>query len=155
MSFIDKRLDELRIQLPEVLPPPGSFVHAVTTGNLVYTSGNGCMKNGKLLYKGKLGRELSAEQGYQAARQTMMNLLAVLKDHIGCLDRVNKIVKLLAFVNSEQGFHDQPIVINGASDLLEEVFGENGQHARSAIGVSELPLGMPVEIEMIVELKQE
>lgn len=153
MSAIEKRLIELGITLPEPPAPAAAYIPAVTTGNLVYTSGNDCRVNGKLLYEGKLGKELTIEQGQQAARQTMINLLAVLKNHLGSLDRIERVVKLLAFVNSEPGFADQPYVINGASELLEQVFGEKGKHARSAIGTSDLPFHTPVEIEMIVELK--
>lgn len=105
------------------------------------------------MYKGKVGRELTVEQGQAAARQTMINLLAVLQVHLGSLDRIERVVKLLAFVNSAPGFVEQPYVINGASMLLEEVFGENGKHARSALAAPELPFDTPVEIEMIVQLK--
>lgn len=150
---IDQRLNQLGIELPEVNEPPASFIHAVTTGNLVYTSGSGCEKDGKLLYQGKLGRDVTTEEGYEAARYTMINLLAVLKDHLGSLDRVHKIVKLMGFVNCEPTYTDVPLVLNGASEFLEEVFGEKGLHARSSIGVNSLPLGMPVEIEMIVEIR--
>lgn len=100
-----------------------------------------------------MGKDLTLEQGQEAARQTMINLLAVLKKHIGDLDRINRIVKVLGFVNSTPDFTDQPLVINGASELLEEVFGERGKHARSAIGTNVLPFDIPVEIEMIVEIK--
>ncbi|MBP1971722.1 enamine deaminase RidA (YjgF/YER057c/UK114 family) [Virgibacillus natechei] len=155
MSVIDKRLKELGIELPEVSAPPASFIHAVTTGNLVYTSGNDCKVNGEFMYTGKLGKELTIEEGSKAARQTMINLLAVLKDHLGNLDRINKVVKVLAFVNSAPGFNEQPYVVNGASQLLEQIFGENGKHARTGVGTNELPFSMPVEIEMIVELKPE
>jgi enamine deaminase RidA (YjgF/YER057c/UK114 family) len=153
MGIIENRLKELDIVLPEPPKPAAAYIPAVTTGNLVYTSGNDCRVNGKLMYEGKLGKDLTIEQGQQAARQTMINLLAVLKSYIGDLDRIERVVKLLAFVNSAPGFADQPYVINGASLLLEQVFGENGKHARSAIGTSELPFHTPVEIEMIVELK--
>jgi enamine deaminase RidA (YjgF/YER057c/UK114 family) len=153
MSVIEQRLAELGIILPEPELPAAVYISAVTTGNLVYTSGNDCRVNGKLLYQGKLGQELTIEQGKQASRQTMINLLAVLKSHLGDLDRIEKVVKLLAFVNSAPGFAEQPYVINGASELLEQVFGEKGKHARSAIGTNELPFHTPIEIEMIVELK--
>ena len=111
MSIIDRRIEKLGILLPEVGEPPASFLHAVTVNNLVYTSGTDCRINGKMLYTGKLGRELTVEEGKEAAEQTIINLLAVLKNHIGNLDRINKIVKILAFVNSEPGFNKQPIVI--------------------------------------------
>src|SRR5699024_10507725 len=106
-----------------------------------------------MLNTDKLGRELTVEQGQQAAKQTVINLLAVLKNHIGNLDRINKIVKVLVFVNSAPGFNEQPYVANEASEFLEEIFGEKGAHARSAVGASELPFDIPVEIEMIVELE--
>lgn len=152
MSGIDKRLKELGIVLPEPPKPAAVYVSAMTFGNLVYTSGNDCRIDGKLMFEGKLGRELTIEQGQKAARQTAINLLAVLKAHLGDLDKINKIVKLLGFVNSAPGFVEQPYVINGASQFLEAIFGERGKHARSAIGTSELPFNTPVEIEMIVEI---
>ncbi|MFF2889110.1 RidA family protein [Paenibacillus sp. NPDC057967] len=154
MGIIEQRLQQLGIELAEPPAPAAIYIPAVTTGNLVFTSGNDCRVNGKFLYVGKLGQDLTITQGQEAARQTMINLLAVLKSHLGDLDQIHRIVKLLAFVNSAPGFVDQPYVINGASELLEQVFGERGKHARSAIGTSELPFNIPVEIEMIVELKQ-
>ncbi|WP_103104427.1 RidA family protein [Brevibacillus reuszeri] len=154
MGRIEQRLQELGITLPEPPPVAAIYVPAVTVGNLVYTSGNDCRVSGKLMFTGKLGQELTIEEGQLAARQTMINLLAVLKAHLGDLDKIERIVKLLAFVNSAPGFADQPYVINGASALLEEVFGEQGRHARSAIGTSELPFHTPVEIEMIVQIKE-
>lgn len=154
MSKIEKRLAELGITLPEPSEPKFSYIPCSQTGNLVYTSGQDCRVNGELLYMGKLGLELTIEQGQEAARQTIINCLGVLKAHLGDLDRVVKIVKLLGFVNSAPGFADQPYVMNGASDLLVDVFGENGKHARSAIGTSELPFHTPVEIELIVEVRE-
>jgi enamine deaminase RidA (YjgF/YER057c/UK114 family) len=153
MSMIEQRLLELDITLPEPPLVAAIYVPAVTVGNIVYTSGNDCRVNGRLMFQGKVGQDLTIEQGQLAARQTMINLLAVLKGHLGDLDRIERIVKLLAFVNSAHGFVEQPYVINGASALLEEVFGEKGKHARSAIGTSELPFNTPVEIEMIVQIK--
>jgi enamine deaminase RidA (YjgF/YER057c/UK114 family) len=153
MSAIGERLASLGIVLPKPAKPRFSYIPVRQTGNLLYTSGQDCRVDGKLLYTGKLGRELTVEMGRQAARQTMLNLLGVLQEHLGDLDRVEQIVKLLAFVNSAPGFADQPSVVNGASDLLIEVFGEKGRHARSAIGTSELPFDTPVEIEMIVEIR--
>lgn len=154
MGRIEQRLQELGITLPEPPPVAAIYVPAVTVGNLVYTSGNDCRVSGKLMFQGKLGQDLTIEEGQLAARQTMINLLAVLKAHLGDLDKIERIVKLLAFVNSAPGFADQPYVINGASALVEEVFGEQGRHARSAIGTSELPFHTPVEIEMIVQIKE-
>lgn len=153
MCNVETKLEKLGIILPEPTSPAAAYVTAVTVGKLVYTSGNDCRVNGELLYKGKLGKELTTEEGYVASRQTMINLLSVLKSHIGDLNRINRIVKLLGFVSSAPGYDQQPYVINGASELLESVFEENGSHARSAIGTNELPFGTPVEIEMIVELK--
>ncbi|MGN7300358.1 RidA family protein [Ferdinandcohnia sp. SAFN-114] len=152
-SKIEKRLLELGIELPEAPKPAAVYIPAQQTGNLVYTSGQDCRKDGKLIYEGKVGSDLTIEQGQEAARQTMINCLAVLKSHLGNLDRVKKVVKLLGFVNSAPGFVEQPYVINGASELLEEVFGEAGKHARSAISSNELPFNTPVEIEMIVEVE--
>ncbi len=153
MGQIEQKLQELGIQLPEPPAPAAVYIPAVTVGNLVYTSGNDCRIDGKLMFEGKLGADLTVEQGKLAARQTMINLLAVLKSHLGDLDRIERIVKLLGFVNSAPGFAHQPYVMNGASELLEQVFGERGKHARSAIGTSDLPFHTPVEIEMIVQIK--
>lgn len=155
MSTIERRLLELGIVLPAAAAPVASYVPAVTVGNLVYTSGNDCRVDGKLKYEGKIGSELTVEEGKDAAKITVINLLAVLKEHIGNLDRIKKIVKLLVFVNSADGFTDQPMVANGASDLLIEVFGDRGRHARSAIAANELPFNTAIEIEMIVELDAE
>jgi enamine deaminase RidA (YjgF/YER057c/UK114 family) len=152
MSKIEARLQELGITLPAAPKPAASYVPAMTFGDLVYTSGNDCRRNGKLIYEGKLGLDLSIEQGQEAAKQTAINLLAVLKEHLGDLDRISQIVKVLGFVNSAPGFAEQPYVINGASDFFEQVFGDKGRHARSAIGTSELPFNTPVEIEMIVKI---
>lgn len=152
MSNVEKKLKELGIELPEPPQPAAAYVPAKTAGNLVYTSGQDCRVNGKLKYKGKVGSDLSVEEGYDAARQVMINILAVLKAHIGNLDRIKQVVKVLGFVNSADGFVEQPYVINGASELLEEVLGEKGKHARSAIAANELPFHTPVEIEMIVEI---
>jgi len=148
------RLKELGIELPTPPKPAAIYVPAVTVRHLVYTSGNDCRRNGKLMYEGKVGGGLTIEQGQQAARQTMINLLAVLHAHLGDLDQIERVVKVLGFVNSAPGFVEQPYVINGASSLLEEVFGEAGKHARSAIGAPELPFNTPVEIEMIVQIKE-
>ncbi|MFL1671990.1 RidA family protein [Paenibacillus dendritiformis] len=153
MGQIEQRLQQLGIGLPEVGEPKFSYIPSRRTGNLVYTSGMDCRINGVLMYEGKLGSDLSIEQGQEAARQVIINALAVIKHELGTLDNVSKVIKMLAFVNSAPGFADQPYVINGASDLLIEVFGEAGRHARSAIGTSDLPFHTPVEIELIVEVK--
>lgn len=155
MSEIDKRLEELGVVLPAAPVPVAAYVPSVIfSQNLVYVSGQDCRKNGELLYKGKLGSDLTIEQGKECARQAMCNCLAALKYSIGDLDRVARIVKVLGFVASAPGFGEQPYVINGASELLIDIFGECGKHARAALGINELPFGTPVEIEMIVELKK-
>lgn len=146
-------MQELGIVLEKVPAPVAEYVPAKTAGSLVYTSGCDCRIGGVLKYKGKVGAELTVEEGSDAARQVMINLLAVLKEHLGELDRVKQVVKMLAFVNSADGFAEQPYVINGASSLLVEVFGEKGRHARSAISSNELPFNTPVEIELIVEIE--
>ncbi|WP_426449416.1 RidA family protein [Paenibacillus sp. S-38] len=153
MSKIEQRLQELGITLPPSPEPRFTYIPCSRTGNLIYLSGQDCRIDGELLYSGKLGREVTIEQGQAAARQTIINCLAVMKGYLGDLDRVERIVKLLGFVNSAPGFAEQPYVMNGASDLLVEVFGERGKHARSAIGTSELPFHTPVEIEVIAEIR--
>jgi len=153
MSKIEKRLEELGITLDNPPKPAAEYVPAKIVNNLVFTSGNDCRKNGELIYKGKVGSDLTLEEGYEAAQQVMVNLLSVLKAELGDLDRVKQVVKLLGFVNSADGFVEQPYVINGASELLVKVFGERGRHARSAISSNELPFDTPVEIEMIVEIE--
>lgn len=153
MAKIEKILEEKGIVLGKVPTPVAQYVPAKTVGNLVYTSGCDCRIDGKLMLEGKVGSDLTVEQGYAAARQVMINIIAVLKEHLGDLDRVKQVVKMLAFVNSADGFVEQPYVVNGASDLLVEVFGEKGKHARSAISSNELPFNTPVEIELIVEIE--
>ena len=152
---IEKKLNELGYELPaHRRSSVGNFVPAVSTGNLVYLSGTGPgLPQGGLLHVGKLGADLTIEQVYDCARQTMLNLLSNLKAEIGDLDNVKRIVKLLCMINSAPDFGDTPSVANGASDLLISLYGEAGRHARSAVGMATLPGGMPVEIEMIVEVK--
>jgi enamine deaminase RidA (YjgF/YER057c/UK114 family) len=145
----EERLEHLGIKLRPVRPSAGNYVHCVRVGNLIFTAGQGVDE-----YHGKLGRDLSLEDGYQAARQSMCNLLSVLKHELGELSKVKRIVKLLGFVNSTEDFTDQPKVMDGASDLLVEVFGEKGKHARSAVGMTQLPNNTSVEIEMIVEIEE-
>lgn len=150
---IEKKLLEKGITLAKVKPPVYTYVSAKTVGNMVYVSGCDCRVDGKLLYEGKLGRELNVAQGAEAARQCMINILSVLKAHLGDLDRIKQFVKILGFVNSASGFVEQPYVMNGASDLLVEIFGEKGKHARSAIAANELPFNTPVEVEVICEIE--
>jgi len=153
MGAVEQRLEELGIVLGEVPPAAANYVPAKQVGSLVYTSGNDCRIDGVLMMTGKVGSDLSVEEGYAAARQVAINLLTVLKAHLGELDRIKQVVKMLAFVNSADGFVEQPYVINGASDLLVDVLGEKGRHARSAISANELPFNTPVEIELIVEVE--
>ena len=146
------RLKELGIDLPPAGPPMGNYVPAVQTGNLVFLSGHTSTKpHGTVL--GKLGSDLSAEEGYQAARVVALDLLATLQAAVGSLDRVKRIVKVNGMVNSTPDFSKQPAVINGASDLFVEVFGERGKHARAAVGMAALPGDAAVEIEIIVEVE--
>ena len=154
MPEIEDKLKELGYELPSPRAPgAGNIIPAVRTGNLVYLSGTGPgLPGGGLLHVGKLGAGVSVEQGYDCARQTMLNLLTNLKGEIGDLDKVSRIVKLLAMVNSTPDFGDTPRVANGASDLLINLYGDRGRHARSAVGMATLPGGMPIEIEMIVEV---
>jgi enamine deaminase RidA (YjgF/YER057c/UK114 family) len=148
---IEKRLAELEIILPEAPRPVAAYLPAVISGNLLFVSGQLCLVNGELLYKGKLGKEVSLEQGYAAARTAAINSLAIIKEELGSLDKVTRVVKVTGYVASDPDFYDQPKVINGASDILVEVFGVLGRHARAAVGVNSLPLNTPVEIEIIVE----
>ena len=145
------RLGQLGVALPQVAAPLASYVPAVRTGNLVYTSGQLPMEGGKLAATGKVGAEISPEQGKTLARICALNALAAVGSVVD-IDAVARVVKVVGFVASAPGFNGQPSVINGASDLLAEVFGDNGAHARSAVGVSELPLDAPVEVELIVEV---
>ena len=153
MSKIESRLQELGITLPDSPAPLANYVPVVRTGNLIYLSGVGPMaKSDGSEYKGKLGDNLSVDEGYDAARLTAVNLIARLKGYLGDLDRVTQIVKLLSMVNATPDFIEPPAVSNGCSDLLVEVFGDRGRHARSAIGVATLPGGIPIEIELIAEI---
>lgn len=153
MSDAQKRLEELGVQLPSPPKPAASYVPARQTGDLVYISGQDGRKDGVLIHEGKVGADLTVEQAQEAARQAAINCLAVLKAHLGDLDRVEKIVEVFGFVNSAPGFVEQPYVINGASELLEQVFGERGRHARIAVSANELPFNTPVEVKMIVEVR--
>jgi enamine deaminase RidA (YjgF/YER057c/UK114 family) len=146
------RLAELGIELPDVVPPAGVYVPAVRTGNLVYTAGQVPMQSGKLVGTGKVGAEVTPEEGKELARVCTLNALAAVHSLVG-IDAVTQVVKVVGFVASAPGFHGQPGVVNGASELLGEVFGDAGAHARSAVGVAELPLDAPVEVELIVEVQ--
>jgi enamine deaminase RidA (YjgF/YER057c/UK114 family) len=149
----EARLRELNLSLPPPPTPVGSYTTAVASGDLLFLSGTTCYVEGGLLYRGKVGESVTLDQAVAAARQTALNLLAVTRASLGSLDRVERIVKLNGYVNSAPGFDQQPAVINGASDLLVAVFGERGVHARTSVGVSELPGNIPVEIEMLVQVR--
>lgn len=150
---MEKKIKALGLEVPEVPQPVASYIPAVHSGNFVFTSGQLPVIKGELKRRGKVGSDLSIEEGYECARVAALNCLAAVKSAVGTLDRMKRIVRVVGFVNSAPGFEDQPKVINGASDLLVEILGDQGKHARLALGTSELPLGSPVEVEMVVEVK--
>lgn len=150
----EEKVEELGFKVPKAAIPVANYAPGVVDGNLLYISGQLPMVEGKLKYQGKLGVNCSVEDGYEAARICALNGLGVIKALAGDLDRVEKIVKITGFVNSMSDFTDQPKVVNGASDLLGQVFGDAGVHARSAVGAAALPLGACCEVEMIVRLKE-
>ena len=149
----EARLKELGIELAVPTTPMGTYVNAVRTGNLLYMAGKGPGQPGKPLPTGKVGRDFTVEQAYGHARDTGLSIIAAIKAELGDLDRVKRIVKVLGMVNAIPEFGNQPEVINGCSDLFVEVFGERGRHARSAVGMGSLPRGIPVEIEVILEIE--
>ncbi len=149
----EENLKAKGIELPVLPKPVANYVNAVRTGNLIYLSGKGPLRKDGTYITGKSGKDISIEQCYDAARLTAIIQIAVLKDMIGDLSKVKKIVKVLGMVNSSPDFYDQPKVINGFSDLIVDIFGEKGKHARSAIGVASLPMNIAVEVEMIVEVE--
>lgn len=145
----EERLEELGLKLPPPRPSAGNYVSCVRVGNLLFTAGQGTDE-----YRGRLGEDVTTEVGYDAARQCTLNLLTVIKQEIGELSKVKKIVKILGFVNSSSDFTDQPKVMNGASDLLVQVFGDKGKHGRSAVGMAQLPNNNAVEVEMVLEIEE-
>ena len=151
MSF-DTRLRELHIELPSPPKPVASYVPAVRSGNLLFLSGVLPFRDGQLTLTGKVGREVTPDQGRDAARTAVLNALAIARQELGALDRIKKMVRMVGHVASAEGFVQQPAVINGASDLLVQIFGEAGRHARVAVGAAELPLNSPVELELIIEI---
>lgn len=153
MTEVNNRLDELGIKLPTPPDPLGAYVPAVTSGHLLYISGQLPIKDGNLAYKGKVGDIVTEEEAYEAARIASINALAVIKKQLGGFEKLKRIVKLTGYIASAPGFNAQAGVVNGASDLFFEVLGESGKHARVAIGVSELPADSPVEIEVIAEIE--
>lgn len=150
---VEQKLQELGLELPPVAVPAGAYVPALISGNLVFTAGQIPLVNGVLMATGKVGAEISPEYGKEIAQRCALNALAAVKSVIGDLDRVKQVVKVVGFVASTPDFTGQPGVINGASELLGQVFGERGIHARSAVGVAVLPLDAPVEVELIVEFE--
>ena len=150
---VEEKVQELGIELTIPNQPNNNYVHAVQSGNLLFLSGSGPISDKKVI-TGKVGADLSIEQGYEAARLTAINQLSVLKTQIGDLNRVERIVKVLGMVNANSSFAEHPKVINGFSDLMVEVFGDRGKHARSAIGVASLPRDIACEIELIVQIKE-
>ena len=152
MPTPEERLADLALEIPEVAKPVAAYVPAVRTGNHVYTSGQLPMREGQLIATGKVGGEVAPELAVECARQCALNAMAAVKALVGDLSRVTRVVKVLAFVSSTPDFTGQPGVANGASELLGEVFGDAGQHARSAVGVPVLPLDAPVEVEILVEV---
>ena len=149
----EERLHRLGLEIPPVPPAVGTYVGTVPVGNLLFVAGHGPFRDGKPQFIGKLGREFDVEQGKRAAQLVLLNMLATIKDTLGDLDRIKRVVKLLVLVNSMPEFGDQPKVANGASDLLVEIFGpDRGPHARSAVGMAALPFGIAVEIEGIFEV---
>lgn len=151
MSKLDDRLVELGLEIPELAKPVAAYVPAVVTGNLVFTSGQLPFVDGKLPQTGKVGAAVSEIEAKELARICVLNGLAAAKSVLGSLDRVTRVVKVVGFVASEPSFTGQPGVVNGASELLGEIFGDAGQHARSAVGLTVLPLDAPVEVEFLFE----
>lgn len=149
----ETRLKELGLVLPEAPKPVAAYVPAVRSGNLLFVSGQIAFRDGKLAWSGRVGRDVGVEAAQQAARQCAINALAVVRAELGSLDKVARVVRVGVFVASADGFTEQPKVANGASELLQQVFLDAGRHARAAVGVNELPLGSPVEVELLVEVR--
>ncbi|MCX7875965.1 MAG: RidA family protein [Melioribacteraceae bacterium] len=155
ITMIEEKLKEiLGYELPEAAKPLAAYVPAQKAGNLIFTSGQLPTKEGKLVATGKVGKDVSEEDAIEAAKICAVNCLSAVKTLINDLDKIEQIVKLVVFVNSEAGFTSQPKIANGASEFIVNIFGEKGKHARSAVGVSELPLNAPVEVEMIVKVSE-
>ena len=152
-KLIEGKLEQMGLALPATPTPVAAYVPAVRSGNLVFVSGQVPREKGELKHNGHVGDNVTLWQGQQAARLCALNALAAVKSAVGSLDHVRRIVKVTGYVASAPGFHDQPKVVDGASTLLVELFGEAGKHARAAVGVNELPLGVCVEIDMIVEVE--
>lgn len=152
INKVEQRLEDLGLKLPEPARPGGSYVPAKQIGDLLFLSGQGPIRNGTAVFVGQVGGEIDLEDAVEAARMAALNSLAAIKHALGSLDRVREIVQVRGFINSAPGFYLQPQVMNGASDLFGDVFGERGKHVRCALGTSSLPHNIPVEIEMIVRV---
>jgi len=150
--LVEERLKELGIEIADIPKPLGSYKPCVRTSNLLYISGQLPVRSGELLYEGKIGNEIKIEEGKEAARVAAINCISVLKNEVGDLDKVERIVRVTGYISSASGFTGQANVLNGASDLFYDVFGQKGIHSRVAVGVFELPLGSPVEIDLIAEV---
>lgn len=150
---VERKLEEMGLILPPKTTPLANYVPCVRTGNLLFVSGHGPVQQDGTIVRGKVGDTLTQEEGYEAARLVCINMLSAIKNAIGDLDKLHRVVKVLGMVNATDSFKDHPAVINGCSDLLVEAFGERGKHARSAVGMGSLPMGIAVEIEMIVEVE--
>jgi len=152
MSKVEEKLAQMGLSLPD-MPPPGKLLPVKQIGKFLFVGGHGPERDGKPVYVGRVGAEVTVEEGYEAAKLCALACLARLKEYLGDLDRIDEIVKVLGFVNSAPDFHDQPAVMHGFSDLMVALFGEKGRHARSAIGTSNLPDNQAVEVEMIVTIR--
>jgi len=152
LSF-EERAKSLGIIVPTAATPIGAYVLAVQSGFLLFTAGQGPVKDGVVVFRGKVGRDVTVEEGYEAAKLCALNCLAAAKSVLGSLDRVERVVKVNGFVNSASGFNEQAKVMNGASDLLAQVFGEKGRHARTSVGVAELPRDVSVEVDLVLACK--
>jgi len=150
---IEQKLKELGLILPEAPKPVAEYIPAKKIGNLVFTSGQGPIKDGQFVYVGKVGGEVSIEEGYECAKMCALNCLAAIKSVIESLDKIDEVIKIKGYVNSTPDFYRQPEVVNGASELIVKIFGEKGKHTRSALGTSVLPGNIPVELEMTVSIK--
>ncbi|MCF7944652.1 MAG: RidA family protein [Spirochaetia bacterium] len=154
MGKYEEKLASMGYCIPPIPPAAGSYIPALKVGKLVYCSGQGAFQNGKHKYTGRVGREVTIDQAVEAAQIAALNCLAEVCSITGSIDKITRIVQVRGFVNSTDNFHDQPKVINGTSDFLKELFGTSGEHVRSALGTSNLPGNIPVEVEMIVEIEE-
>lgn len=154
MAQFEDKLKQMDLVIPRIPPAAGAYVPALRAGNLVFCSGQGPYQDGKQAFVGRVGDQVSFDEAYQAARIACLNCLAEICSVIGSIDKIKRIVQVRGFVNSTNDFHDQPKVLNGASDLLLALFGEAGQHVRCALGTNNLPQNIPVEVEMIVEIQE-